>query len=240
MKTIILLSLLAAMPLLFSAQTVLMEEYPGNDTVVPRWGKNLAHFIHPYFIYGIFADDFSNASAHAKIPGSSEFAMGLRYKRKITNFYAMGLDFRLNFSGVSIRQEDSKTFPMAGKHKKESIQTSGLSLEYFNRINFDRRGNKIGKYLDLGVYGFFNLNSYHFIRDESDTLGIGASKATEVKFYKPDYLNNYGYGVSCRLGSNALVFYARYRLSDMVKKTGNYVTFPELPRLQAGIELSVF
>lgn len=231
--------LLFAFSLSAGAQTVLMEEYPGYDTIVPTWGKNLKHYIHLYFSYSVFADNFSNNSAESKIPGSSEFTIGLRYKRKITTFYAMGLDFGMNTAGFSIKQTDQKTFPLPGKHKKESININMLSLEYYNRINFDRRGNKTGKFIDIGAYGFYGFNSWHFIRDESDTLGIGYSKAIETKLYKPDYLINYGYGCSFRLGFNSLVFTARYRLSDMVKKDGNYTGFPELPRLNAGVQISI-
>lgn len=239
MKKAALFFILFAFSLSAGAQTVLMEEYPGNDTIIPTFGKNLKHYLHFYFSYSVFADDFSNDKAEAKIPGSSDFSLGLRYKRKITTFYAMGLDLGMNSQGFSIRQTDQKSFPFPGKHKKESINTTGLSLEYYNRINFDRRGNKTGKFVDIGAYGFYNLNSWHFIRDESDTLGFGYTKAIEVKLYKPDYLMNYGYGCSFRLGFNALVLTARYRLSDLIKKEGNYTGFPELPRLNIGLQIGL-
>jgi hypothetical protein len=239
MKKVCLISLLSIFLLPAFGQTVLMEEYPGNDTIVPTFGKNLKHYMHLYFSYSVFADNFSNDKAESKIPGSSDFSMGIRYKRKITTFYAMGFDLGMNTSGFSVKQTDQKTFPSQGKHKKEVINTTGLSLEYYNRINFDRRGNKTGKFADIGAYGFYNFNSWHFTRDEFDTLTVGYTKVIEVKHYKPDYLNNYGYGCSFRLGFNSLVLTARYRLSDLVKKEGNYTDFPELPRLNVGLQISI-
>ena len=239
MKKLLIIAAIALLPLTFSAQTVLMEEYPASDTIVPKWGKNLRHFIHLYFSYSMIVDDFSNNTAKNKIPGSGEFALGLRYKLKLTNFYAMGLDFGMNSTGFAVKQSDGKTFPTNIKHKKENIQLSSLSLEYFNRINFDRRGNKIGKFIDIGAYGFVNLNSWHYIQDVYDTLSFGSSKKIEVKYFKPDYLNNYGYGASVRLGMDMFVLTARYRLSDLIKKTGSYEGFPELPRMMVGIQISV-
>jgi len=238
MKRAVLIFIVVMLPLFFSAQTVLMEEYPGNDTIVPKWGKNLSHFIHIYFNYGVYADNFSNDKASSKIPGSSEIGLGLRYKKKITNFYSMGLDFNMNSTGFAIKQKNGKSFPDTIMYKRETINMSTLSLEYYNRINFDRRGNKIGKFLDLGIYGFFNPNSWHFTRMEYDTLSYGNTKTIEVKYFRPDYLNNYGYGVSARLGMNAFVLYARYRLTDLVR-SDKYTGYPELPRMTIGIQLSL-
>lgn len=238
MKKVLLMIAIALLPMAFSAQTVLMEEYPGNDTIVPKWGKNLKHFIHFYFSCSVIADDFSNSSAGLKFP-SGDFSIGIRYKRKITNFYAMGLDLSMNNTGYGIKQEDGKIFPDSGiVYDKQSINMGALSMEYYNRINFDRRGNKIGKFIDIGAYGFFNVNSWCFTRMEFDTLNVGYSKKVEAKYFKPDYLNNYGYGASVRIGYNAVVLSARYRLSDLVK-TDKYKGFPELPRLMVGLQLSI-
>ncbi len=238
MKRVLIMIAIAMLPMAFSAQTLLMEEYPGNDTIVPKWGKNLKHFIHPYLALDMMVGDFSNSSASLKYPATG-FSFGFRYKRKFTNFYAMGLDFSMNAIGYGIKQESEKTFPDSGiVYDKQSINMSALSLEYYNRINFDRRGNKIGKFLDIGAYGFFNVNSWCYTRMEFDTLSVGYSKKVETQYYRPDYLNNYGYGVSVRIGYNALVLSARYRLSDLIK-TDKYKGFPELPRLMVGLQLSI-
>lgn len=229
-----------------NAQTVLMDENPGQDTVVPKWGKNRQNFLHLYFGYSIICDDFASVTdngittnpAALKLVSSSDFSMGLRYKLKITNFYAMGFDLGWNNKTYSLKQESGKTFPSPFIHNKEKIYYNALSLEYFNRINFDRRGNKIGKFIDIGAYGFICMGSVHYTQDILEEMNVNHSTKVETKNYSPDYLASNGYGVSARLGMNNFVLTARYRMSDLIKsKYAN--TFPEFPRLEAGLQLSI-
>ncbi|PKP22459.1 MAG: hypothetical protein CVU05_03705 [Bacteroidetes bacterium HGW-Bacteroidetes-21] len=245
MKRIVFLISFIAFLGVLNAQTVLMDENPGQDTIVPKWGKNRQNFIHLYFGYSMFADNFSDIytdqffiqAPNLKWLSSHDFTIGLRYKLKITSFYAMGLDLGWNNKTFSIEQESDKSFPTPIVHNKEKIYYNTMSLEYFNRINFDRRGNKIGKFLDIGAYGFVCIGSVHYTMDILENMNSGYSTKTEVKNYSPDYLVKNGYGLSARLGINNFVLTARYRMSDLIKEKYNF--FPEFPRLEAGIQFSI-
>jgi hypothetical protein len=106
-------------------------------------------------------------------------------------------------------------------------QVRGL---YFIRFNYDRRGNRIGRYFDLGVYGDLNVSHQVFTRFKNPDQSVTRSYTSRLKYY-----NRIGYGVQFRAGFNRVAFYAQYRLSDFFYPSKN---LPELPRIMAGIELS--
>ncbi len=227
--------------LLFDAQAqkVLLEEHVGKDTTEPFFGPNLKHFMHFDIGYGFVVGN-SNVGSQIEYGRSSSFLFGLRYKRKINNYYSLG--FSLDYYNViyRLKQDSSKILPDKNLHDKEFLKTNNFNLELYNRFNFDRRGNYMGKYIDLGFYGNLPFSSSHQFTDDKITQN---ARKTKVINSELKYLNTFNYGVSGRLGFNRLVFYVNFRLSEMFKKSvGNdYKSgFSELPRAIVGIQLGLF
>lgn len=221
-----------------TAQNVLLTEYPNNDTIIPKKGPNLKKFYFVYIGYEAFADNFSDNSANIRNRASGRTSFGFKFKRKITNFWALGYDINMLSSTFSIKQNSQKTFPSVVIHKKERLMIGGLGVQIFTRFNFDRRGNTIGKYLDIGGYINWNYTSQHFTKDftnPADSSNALTIKTTESQL---NYFENYEYGVKASLGSNHFAISATYRISDLIKS--KYVIYPELPKLSIGIYLALF
>ena len=234
MKNIlILISFLLIVNIAYS-QTVLMEENVKHDTIPPKWGKNLKHYGNFYIGYGFFADP-SNKGAKIKYGNSGEMLVGFRYKYKICNYYALGADLGLGFISYNLKDDEEKVLPDIVNHDKEKINFSNLKLQVYQRINFDRRGNSLGKYLDLGAYGGWNFGTKHYFKDKPDGTSFNIIEVTEKRL---DYIEDLSYGIITRVGSNNWSVFAIYRLSDLFKKTELIpVKYPELPKLVIGVEI---
>lgn len=237
MKKLIFIISLSFISFFAFNQTILMDVDVNQDTIVPKWGKNLRHFTHFYISYGFVATDFEGDGAKIKYGTSGEFTFGMRYKFKLANFYAMGAELDWTTVNYGIDQNKDKTFPNNIIHNKEHINCNFLNLGYYNRFNFDRRGNKIGKFLDLGVYGSLLTHSSHFYVDKKNPNMIYYSEKSKVRNYNPLYIESFAYGVNARLGFDAFVFYAKYRLSNLILP--KYDTFPEIPRLTVGMQIGL-
>ncbi len=221
-----------------TAQNVLLTEYPNNDTVIPKKGPNLKNFYFIYIGYEAFADKFSNNSANLKNGASGKTMFGFKFKRKITNFWAIGYDLNMSSSTVNIKQNAKKTFPNNVIHKKERLMVGGLGVQFYTRFNFDRRGNKIGKYIDIGGFANWIYNSQHYTKDFTTPADSSSAHTIKITENKLNYFENYEYGVKTSLGSNHISISATYRISNLIKS--KYVNYPELPRLSIGINLAMY
>lgn len=223
------------------AQTVLLEQDVNADTVPPSSGPNMKNYTHSYFRYGFVAGQPDSAGADIKPGYSNEFAFGVRYKRRITNFYSLGFDVFYNNINYHLKQDSSKIFPNPVLHKKEKLAYNNFGIELYNRINFGKRGNIIGNFVDIGGYGEWGFSIKHFYRDELAVAQTGASMI-EVTNKRLLYTNNLNYGAVVRIGINRYAFYGKYRVSDIIKsgylsQTG--LNYPEFPRIIVGIEIGL-
>ncbi len=236
MKYILLVLILFSSFNIFS-QNVLLEENPINDTLIPKTGPNLKRFNLFCFGYEVIADNFSNQTATVRNGASSVFYFGYRHKMKINNFWSVGYGLNLNSSTYSIKQNVKKIFPDSLKHKRERLMVSGLGFQLFTRFNFDKRGNKIGKYLDVGCYANWDFANSHFTKDNTVAADSSNAKVITVTEQKLKYFENYEYGFKARIGSNHFAICATYRFSDLIKPSYKY---PELPKLSVGLEIGIY
>ncbi|MCX6258602.1 MAG: hypothetical protein NTW49_12005 [Bacteroidia bacterium] len=238
-KFITLVTMLLCMSFLLSAQNVVLEQKPSKDTIEAKWGQNMKNFIH-FYIRWDFMVGKNDVGANYK-PGSSNFDFGMRYKLKLCKYDAIGMDFNfLSTSNYKLKQDNLSVMINqgdTGNFKKESLTFTSLGLEFFNRINYGRRGNAIGKFIDIGAFGNFSYYISHYIKDNgnSPTYGFYEMYERELK-----YTNRLNYGVSARLGFGRWVIDAHYRLSDLFKNGGGLTDLPELPKLQVGLEVGLF
>jgi hypothetical protein len=225
--TIILLSLsLGAF-----SQDILLQQNVKSDSIRPTYGPNLKNFFHGYVGIG-FPFSTSEESGYTKPMASTNFDFGVRYKRRFTNYLAMGVDLGINSASYKLKQNDSKTVPDNTINDKEKIQVNAVESAAWLRINVGRRGNYIGNYLDLGAFGDWNFQKKH---KTTNTNSDG--EKIKVSTSKLKYVEDFSYGVLTRIGVGRYALTARYRLSDIFKSS---YAMPELPRLIVGVEVGLF
>jgi len=224
-----LLFIIALMQISFS-QDVLFNETVNSDSVIETKGPNLKHYKHAYLGFGFAAMQSENKSSNIELGQSSNFIFGYRNKLKISNFYAIGYDVSYNLSWYRLSQTKDKLTPDAFQSDKERLTFHNLELSVYNRFNFGKRGNIIGKFIDIGAYADWTFLCSHFFKNEI-AGNVYKTKITHLKYYEP-----FNYGVLARFGINRYVVYANYRLSDLFKSSYNYA---ELPRLTVGVQIGL-
>lgn len=236
MKSFTIPILFLALPFFAGAQTILLEENVAEAYDVSDYGKNLKHYHHFYIGFGFVISQPEGQAADIKYPDSGDFMLGFRYKRKLSDIFAAGIDIGFWNQQYKLRQKNSKTFPNSLLHEKEKMKFNNLGLEGYLRINFGRRGNSIGNFLDFGGYGNWAFSIKHSHKDKSEIAegGAGAEQMRVVQ-KKLNYVEHFSYGVRVRLGLNRYVFYATYRFADLINQKFDY----ELPRVSAGFQISL-
>jgi len=213
------------------SQEVLLEQNIVNIAAKPLYGPNLRHYVHGYMGLG-FPIATNSRQSYIKPLVSTDYNFGLRYKRRFTNYLAIGFDLGLNSTAYKIKQNDLKTVPDARVNDREKIQVNTLTGDAWFRINAGRRGNYIGNYLDIGAYGGWNFLKKHKTLNKNE-----ADEKVKVSTTRLSYVENISYGFIARLGTNRYALTARYRSSDIF--VSRYA-LPELPRLVLGVELGLF
>lgn len=208
------------------------EQYTGNK------GPNLRHYGQFYIGGGMIADYDEETGTEIKFWRSSNFVFGYRYKLKLLSFYALGLD--LNFNQHQYFMEGDAENPydalnpltFDSDEKKLILTNNALALEVYQRINIGRRGNSLGKYLDLGVSGQWNHTVKETIKKEFTDEQNFYGKSLEVR-RQLDYIEAFQYDLTARIGINQFVLYGKYRMTDFFN---DKFVMPELPRLSLGVQ----
>jgi len=217
------------------AQQVLVEANVADDTIKTTFGPNRRYFGHVYGSYGLVAGASGGSGARLRYGLSSlEAQLGGRLKRRFSQTLALNLDLRYAYQQFSLAQNAPKTVPTPTLHKSESLSLHHIQSELSLRLNAGRRGNVIGRYLDLLAYGGWVAGTAHTTEDEPGP-GIKSVETTERGL---PYLQRWTGGVGARLGSDRYALVTRYRLSSAFRP--EYATFPELPRWVIGLELGWF
>jgi hypothetical protein len=213
------------------SQDILLQQNVKADTIRPAYGPNLRNYFYGYLGIG-FPLYTSEQVKYIKSGSSADIDLGLRYKRRITNYLAFGLDLGLNTTSYKLKQSDPKTIPDTVVNDREKFQISTVSGSVYMRINVGRRGNYIGNYLDLGAYGGWNFQKKHKTTNENQDGEKVRLSTTRLK-----YIENFSYGFLARIGVNRYAITAKYRVSDIFDSS---YEMPELPRLTVGIEMGLF
>ena len=205
-----------------------MDKHVTKEMFKMNNGPNTNRFTHAFFSLSSFIKTSAN-QAEIKYPGSLQLGVGVRTKYKIAEWYSLGyeLEYRLsNFRYAA--SHDNLPF-----HGTDKILTHSIALSLFQRINFDKRGNFIGKFFDVGAYGELPFSKSNILIDNADTLGSGQQKIILTKL---KYMNSVNYGLTARIGYNRFVIFAMYRFSDIFKSSSDRI---DLPRLNVGLQLGI-
>lgn len=221
-----------------SGQEVILEQDVWQNTEPQNWGPNLKHFIYPFTGYGFVAGAAETAGSQVKYGASHDWHLGLRYKLKLAELYAVGLDLHVNPQTFYLKQHAGKTLPNSLQHESEKLRITNVGLGFYNRINFRKRGNYLGNFTDLGVFGNWLASSTHIARDQVESNGEPAGEEIIVKSNNLNYLTDFHYGLLARIGFNRFVFYGTYRLSNLFNNRQGK-NFAELPKMVIGFELGL-
>lgn len=219
-----------------SAQEVLLSEEVVQDTVIHRYGPNYRHFSHFYIGYGFVIPSGTGDEVAVRAGLSKQALIGYRYKLKLAKWYALGVDITYSNLSYNINQQKTKTFPTPILHKTEKLVVNSFTGGIYNRFNFGRRGNVIGTYLDLGAFYQWNYASNHSYVDEYTSANGDKALLTKVTNKRLQYLKDFNYGVTARLGHNNICFYANYYLANFFVDS---YKFKELPKIVVGLQIGI-
>lgn len=215
------------MPLCRS-QVVIIEEDVKEQRRIPDRGVNRKHFRHPFLGYHFFGVE--QPGAELLFLRSGRFETGQRYKRKLSETFSFGYDWSVKRDAFFLKQEEGKLVPGPEMHDKEKLVFSSLGAGLYQRINVGKRGNHMGSFMDIGVYGDWHFFVRHVTHDRQGSQ-LTKIKRSGLSFHEP-----FAYGALARFGHGRVVLKLSYRLSDTFKASAQ---LPELPRLSAGIEFGM-
>lgn len=224
------------------SQEVLMDTSSEGVYGSPvKFGPNKTHYLHSFVGLGFAASPAEGKGADILYGSSHSLEFGYRYKIKFAEFLAMGLDLSYIYQAYHIKQTDEKTIPNPVIHDKEKFKLNNINSAVFFRINYDKRGNIIGKFIDLGAYGLFTYHVNRLYGDFSVNNAVSGGDYVVVSEKNLNYFENLNYGAFARFGFEKFVVFGKYRLSNMFTPDfKSYVSTAELPRLEIGIEMSLY
>ncbi len=231
-KTIPGLFLAFFLPFSLLAQEPVLDKDVAEIYEESNFGPNKKHY-HQNMISFSIPLGASETGADLNYFRSLDFSIGHRYKRKLANFYALGLNTSFNFNNFNLKQNDDKLIPTNVEYDKEKIMLYSIEAEHYHRFNFGKRGNNIGTFLDIGIAADWVFFSKHET-EEKDL--IDEAKKTAIINKKLDYVEPFVFYGKARFGYNHGSFVFSYRLTDIFK--GSY-DFPEFTPFKLGIELSL-
>lgn len=230
-----------------AAQDILLEEDVNADTAEVLTGPNKKKFTHNFYGLG-FATGPHNAGSQINYGKSFELTIGRRIKWRVNNFYALGLDMSYHLNNYSITQNERKVLPNDSLHDKENLKFHNLSIGFYNRFNFGKRGNYIGNFLDVGIRFDVPFATSHVTTDKLDLAGYNNGRDIKTKTTNLRYIEDYSYSAYVRVGFNKFALTANYRLADLFITDPNLYAkynrvgmekYPELPLLNLGVEMGL-
>ena len=214
------------------AQRVLLSEVPGEKYFNNKYGPNYKHYIHGYMHSGFYVEDGNKNNVEINNLKSYRLGLGCRYKLKINKYFSTGLDLSSNINVYNIKQDKMKVYPDRREHEVQKLILYNIGLSPYFRINFGRRGNKVGKYVDLGFDNFYSYIEMNLYKDKPNNNTIVKEKETRL-----NYINNFNFGPCCRFAMDQFILFFSYRLNDMFRMDKNSLS---MTRYEVGMEIGFY
>ena len=220
-------------------QTILISDFTPVDfsEIDGNYGPNRKYYIYNYVgggtkssLVNTFNEDFISLKT------GSELNFGTRYRIGFGRILAIIYDLQINSSWNKINLKEDPVIPISVINlKKVNYIYHQIGNSISTQFNFNpKRGNRLGSYLDLGVFGsYIYSNKFRYKLELADI-----SDNTVVTIKKMEYFNTFLYGLIVRFGKEKIVFYGKFRLSDLFNNETNF-TSPELPRFTFGMEFLI-
>jgi len=231
MKKITLLVLIFILSGSFAfGQQVLLNEQVLPDSTRRDWGQNKSHWMHFYGAFGFITPINQSTWSPIYFGKASNWELGLRYKKRITNWLAIGGNISYDFFNYRMLQSVDKTFPDQQLYDEQKVLIHNFSMQPFIRINYGRRGNIIGNYVDLGFF-------YNAIMSSREKMLGTPSGLDKVIIKNPSYMPGDYYGFFANIGFGRWSIYAKYQYSGIIKGDTRYA---DLPPVTIGLQIGFF
>lgn len=212
------------------AQRVIIYEDLREREQIPTYGPNRKHFLHSYYGMGFILGEPSGKGSNIRIPRSNNIEIGFRYKYKLSHHLSTGFDIAYLRNSFHLKQTDVKTFPDTELYDSQNLVLSNLLGGVYTRFNYGRRGNYIGRFVDIGI------NASWIYRNRMFSMLTEDSVETEMIVSGESHFNTFAYNSVLRVGFNNFVFKSTYRLNDIFRENSG---FDELPRFYFGLEIGL-
>lgn len=233
-KTLVILFFLVSVS--GACQTILIKDEVDVTLNESDTGPNKDHYYSTFSSFGMLFGAPDSTGSEIVPYKSIYFDMGWRSKRQFSGFFALGNEFNFNLKNYNIKQTDEKVFGGFQQHKKEKLVLVNANYTLFTRFNFVKRGDHLGKYLDLGAFGEYAFVTRHITKDK---IASGDGYTYSKHYLRGlKYVNRVNYGFTARLGFSYLTLFCNYRFSDLFNNKV-FPAYPEIPRFTAGISLDV-
>jgi hypothetical protein len=244
-RTTITMIMLASLPVLVSAQEPLLKrnvqkQMKRNDKT--EFGPNGRFYQSALLGFSwTMPINLSDSLGVTNSLHSNQITFGNRYKLKLNEYFALGLDLNYMRQGFRIRQDSTTNLLSPGHiHKKQRLAFHNLAMGGHLRINFQKRGDYLGSYVDLGAeLHWVVAERLHTVDSVDPALHQGA-KLLRVAKGQLDFTRDIQHYAVARFGLNKIILSARYRFSDIFNASENInggKLLPELPRLSIGLEI---
>lgn len=231
-RIIILLILFQLIGFYANSQTVLLKKTTNTDSIIPVFGMNRTHYAHFYFSYGFILGAPENSGAQINQWRSFAINLGLRYKLRLFEYDAIGIDAQIENFIYNIKQHGGKRVLDIFEYDNEKLTCFMLSGTAYNRINFDNRGDYLGKYIDFGFKFSYIYRVKHFTSVDFDNY-----KHESIYYYnKSLFYNKTIQSAVVRIGYGRYILTGQYRLTDLFIEN---INLPELPRVVIGFQLGL-
>ena len=208
-----------------------------------EYGPNTRHFFSTFVSYGVIMPVNESDSVAVRENGSSNvFSGGWRYKRRLAEHFGIGLDVLYMHQSFRIKQDaDKNIFSPGFQNDLQKLSFNTIGLGSYARLNIGKRGNTIGKYIDLGGDAHYVFSDRLLTKNTvSPSTNNGAHQA-KTSLQKLDYVAPAQLFILARIGYNGIALAGRYRFSDIFKTSGDFYggqKLPELPRIMVSLELT--
>lgn len=219
-------------------QTVILEEVPAKNYVADKYGPNRMHYLYGFSGVGVHINTEPVLGTKIKTFNTFNFVLGSRYKLRFNDYFSTGISLSHFYDEYEPEQNTYKIFPAAGINKYEKLIFYGFNSDVYLRLNFEKRGNRMGNYIDLGFFGAYSYTVKHKIKNETDDNNDPlAYKSYIVSQYNPGFINKGSYGFAGRISLYNVVLFVRCRMSDLVTEYYKQnVVNAELPNLDIGFQ----
>lgn len=174
--------------------------------------------------------------------GSWHLIYGIYGKHKLNRHLSAGWEIAYHRNVFSIKQDSSaNVFSPGFEFDSDKFRWNHIGLGGFLRFNVGKRGNVLGKHLDLGgriKYGVA-VNRKLITKDGASPANLGSGQQEQI-FKKLDFINNWQYEGFVRVGIQTFGIFVNYRASDLWRSSENVNAgnaFPELSRWTIGWDL---
>jgi hypothetical protein len=231
MKKLQFLILSSLLCISVEAQEILIHEAPENYTYKAKRGPNLSHFEHLYVGTGSMFFTEETDSIELRYPQTWKWYLGYRYKKRLCEFVSLGIELEYAIETYDIKQNKKKGIPDTLIHKKEKIEIQKIGSDVYVRLNWKKRGNFMGTFLDLGLGYHHSFHFKYLLEDEINQI----KRKTINKGYRmhePWTLKYFA-----RLGHNRFIMELSYNAGRSFRKRSAY---PDFPPLGIALELALF